>query len=268
MLPDNITQKLNNTNDIINSLRNYDNSWIFRGQSDAQWGLRTSLGRIIDKIRKNKKDSAEELVRLGLLPKKIISTFKETAPLFNIDIDKESTIWNDLALMQHYGIPTQLLDFTFAPFVALFFSIDERYSAEYSAIYCFDTEKFREINDRILTEEGLKETQSKSIEERYSYAEEHRIPLLHFDKASIGNLRGYNQQGVVVTCTPAFLNIDDIVRDVYLSRDRKCVEKLVYPSNLRGNLHKELKKMNLVGTSIYPDAKGVETAIRREALLG
>ncbi len=268
MLPSNIDIKLNSVDEIINHLRGYNDSWIFRGQSDASWGLRTSLGRIIDKIMKNKKDSAQELIKIGLLPDAIISNFKEVAPLYGIEVEKMSTIWNDLALMQHYGIPTQLLDFTFAPFVALFFSIDEKYSAQNSSVFCFNYEKFNEINLRILKDEEMENPEEKSIEERYIYSNEHKIPMLHFDKASRGNLRGYNQQGVVATCTPAFLNIDDIVSDVYLSREKTAVEKIIYPSHLRNDLHKELAKMNLVGTSIYPDAKGVETAIRREALLG
>lgn len=268
MLPSNINIEIQSVDEIINHLRGFNDSWIFRGQSDAQWGLRTSLGRIIDKILKNKKDSAQELIRIGLLPDAIISNFKEVAPLYGIEVEKESTIWNDLALMQHYGIPTQLLDFTFAPFVALFFSIDEKYSAQSSSIFCFNYEKFNEINLRILKDEEMENPEHKSIEERYTYSNEHKIPMIHFNKASRGNLRGYNQQGIVATCTPAFLNIDDIVNDVYLSRDKKAVEKIIYPSSLRNDLHKELAKMNLVGTSIYPDVKGVETAIRREALLG
>lgn len=268
MLPFDINIKIKSVDDIINRLRSYNDSWIFRGQSDAQWGLRTSLGRIIDKIREKKKDSAKELIRLGLLPKTIVKTFNEVAPLYGIEVEKDNNIWNNLALMQHYGIPTQLLDFTFAPFVALFFSIDEKYSAQESAIFCFNTEKLIEINHRILTDEGIENPSTISIEEQYEYCNEHKIPLIHFNKASKGNLRGYNQQGVVATCTPAFLNIDDIVKDVYLSRNKTIVEKIIYPANLRNELHKELAKMNLIGTSIYPDVKGVETAIRREALLG
>lgn len=268
MLSSNINIEIQSVDEIINHLRSYNNSWIFRGQSNAKWGLRTSLGRIIDRIRENKKDSAQELIRLGLLPNTIVKTFNEVAPLYGIEVEKDNNIWNNLTLMQHYGIPTQLLDFTFAPFVALFFSIDEKYSSQESSIFCFNTEKFIEINLRILLDEGIENPSTISVEAQYEYCNEHKIPMIHFNKASKGNLRGYNQQGVVATCTPAFLNIDDIVNDVYLSRDKKIVEKIIYPANLRNDLHKELAKMNLIGTSIYPDAKGVETAIRREALLG
>jgi FRG domain len=42
-------------------------------------------------------------------------------------LPKDDLTW--LALMQHYAIPTRLLDFTYSPFVGLYFAIQNNTSA-------------------------------------------------------------------------------------------------------------------------------------------
>ena len=47
-----------------------------------------------------------------------------------------------LALMQHYGVPTRLLDFTKSPYVACYFAFRYPGNAPYRAIWALDTESF------------------------------------------------------------------------------------------------------------------------------
>ena len=91
--------------------------WIFRGQGNADWPLSTTYERIRNKTclaklkeyewRVNELDTIEKFKRSAI-------RFYSTAETLNL-ID-----W--LALMQHYGAPTRLLDFTYSAFVALFFA--------------------------------------------------------------------------------------------------------------------------------------------------
>jgi hypothetical protein len=88
--------------------------WVFRGLKNRCYKLQPT----IEREAKGKKDlewpSLEEFVS---------AEFKARARmhLSPLLIPDETFSW--LALMQHYAIPTRLLDFTYSPFVALYFAI-------------------------------------------------------------------------------------------------------------------------------------------------
>ncbi len=43
-----------------------------------------------------------------------------------------------LSIMQHFGAPTRLLDFTYSIYIALYFAIEHMNQEEYSAIWCIN----------------------------------------------------------------------------------------------------------------------------------
>jgi hypothetical protein len=93
----------------------------FRGQADKSWLLRPSLAR---------QDQA--LVKEKMLVKKFIQT---ASPYVIDNIPK--TTWDWIFLMQHYRVPTRLLDWTETPLVALYFAICEQRDVD-GVIWCLD----------------------------------------------------------------------------------------------------------------------------------
>lgn len=91
--------------------------WHFRGALD-NWDLEPSLQRAAI-------DWGVDMAELPLLEKQLLRDFKRAYPA-NADIqpplDDDTLAW--LSLMQHYGAPTRLLDWTYSPFVAAFFALD------------------------------------------------------------------------------------------------------------------------------------------------
>ena len=113
--------------------QSYDRDYvIFRGVSNASYELIPSIGRVALRKRKGDFDRAE---------KEIFSSFKQRALPF-VEF-KPSNDWEWLALAQHHGLPTRLLDWTRNPLVALFFAVGNHGSPGIeSALYALDPYKW------------------------------------------------------------------------------------------------------------------------------
>jgi hypothetical protein len=91
--------------------------WLFRGQPSSEWGLQTSFERIatagswpVDVWSNRELHTLEE--------------FKRRAHLVLPSPPHESANLEWLSVIQHYGGPTRLLDFTQSIYVASFFAIE------------------------------------------------------------------------------------------------------------------------------------------------
>jgi hypothetical protein len=109
-------------NDMISR---YRSPFVFRGLSDKSYMLKTSL------------------IRLGgpywQLEKHLLRNFRKYA---RMDTDEQGSFWHLMAIAQHYGLPTRLLDWTYSPYVALHFATAnlEKYPVD-GVIWVVDFEK-------------------------------------------------------------------------------------------------------------------------------
>lgn len=92
---------------------------IYRGMSDAEWKLTPSLGRCMDLSYGQEFNLVNSF--LALRPE----AFQELNTNFEI-----------LSKMQHYGLPTRLLDFTTNPLIALFFACNEFTGSKDARVVC------------------------------------------------------------------------------------------------------------------------------------
>ncbi|MBR1069143.1 FRG domain-containing protein [Bradyrhizobium liaoningense] len=91
--------------------------WAFRGQSNADWPLYSSLSRYLMGFRVHPKAWSQQEFR-------ILRIFKRKAHLLLNHLPDDEDVFQWLALMQHHGAPTRLLDFSWSPYVATFFAIE------------------------------------------------------------------------------------------------------------------------------------------------
>ena len=80
--------------------------WVFRGQSQ-HWPLKPSVARL------NRYKPELEILLLNEFKRHSVSHF---------NTNSISDEWNWLALAQHHGLPTRLLDWTYNPLVAAYFA--------------------------------------------------------------------------------------------------------------------------------------------------
>jgi hypothetical protein len=110
--------------------------YVFRGMDVATWELQTSLQRLPKKPNAN----------TNVIEQSLIRTFRKYASAGAFD---EKTEWYVLAVAQHNGLPTRVLDWTASPLVAAHFACgDERYKNDDGAIWCLDAGQLREINEQ------------------------------------------------------------------------------------------------------------------------
>lgn len=115
--------------------RNY--SWLFRGQAKAE--------PLIPRAGRPQFASVQDL--------DIFQSWCRRAVGF---IDLPDNDWNRLAIAQHHGLLTRLLDWTTNPLVAAFFAVSGN-SKNNSCIYCLDVSKIGIINPDIDKIGGVKE---------------------------------------------------------------------------------------------------------------
>jgi hypothetical protein len=105
-----------------------DERMVFRGHSDAAWPLWPTAERL---CKGRPAGDAEEYV---------LAAFKRRAHQYLTDLPHSDDTLEWLALAQHYGAPTSLLDVTRSPYVATFFATRDLPERKPSAVWAFDKE--------------------------------------------------------------------------------------------------------------------------------
>jgi FRG domain len=107
---------------------------IFRGVRKVSYPLVPKIGRY-DKFKKTRNTLTEERYMLRL--------FKEQAIRF-INFSPTND-WEWLAIAQHHGMPTRLLDWTRNPLVAAYFAVQKEYDGD-SCVYAFQSKTYIHID--------------------------------------------------------------------------------------------------------------------------
>jgi len=101
--------------EIIQS-KEFDHSWnIFRGAKNFQYKLRPKIGRLVDSHQPYS-------LRRELF---LFERFRQFAALHMTSHPLSD--WDFIALAQHHGLPTRLLDWSFNPLVAADFALEDRF---------------------------------------------------------------------------------------------------------------------------------------------
>lgn len=104
--------------------------WGFRGQSNFGWPLETNLHR------EASRNGSIKYLSLLSREKWILYQFQRFAHRYKDNFAALDTPLDWLALIQHYGGPTRLLDFTYSLYIAAFFAIES--SSSDAAIWALD----------------------------------------------------------------------------------------------------------------------------------
>jgi len=130
--------------------------WVFRGQRDAEWRLKSTLER-------TERSCGKDLGCLGDDERRMITEFRRIAPLHGFDVSDDVRIdktepleW--LTMLQHYGGSTRLLDFTRTFWYAVFFAL------ELAPTPCWpESQGVWAVNERKLWNQGMDRICSRAL---------------------------------------------------------------------------------------------------------
>jgi hypothetical protein len=231
-------------------LGRYRSSFAFRGVSRADYTLQTSLARLNGKV--------DELER------HILRNFRKYAQREAVPQD---SVWNWLAVAQHHGLPTRLLDWTYSPFVALHFATErlESFNRD-GAIWCVDYKR----TNRLLPQQ-LKDVLSSEGSDVFT------AEMLNGAAHSLVDFDGLSDEAFVAFLEPPSLD-DRIVNqfalfslmsdpqvrlDEWLAAHPGVWRKLVVPAKLKWEIRDKLDQANITERVLYPGLDGLSRWLTR-----
>jgi hypothetical protein len=124
--------------------------WVFRGQREGKWRLSPTFEREV---------TGGDLLQIE---ESMHRDFKSKAYLYSNDSPPEDDHLAWLSLMQHHGVPTRLLDWTYSPYVALFFALED-VSTDYAAVWAIRLSTVRQAAERAVKNLPIDNLQVKKI---------------------------------------------------------------------------------------------------------
>lgn len=231
-----------------------DEEWVFRGMRDPEYPLEPALERICGFFGINtgeKKKFEKQLLR---------EFVRKCKPYLSVQPCGDDVLqW--LAIMQHHGAPTRLLDWTYSVFVAAFFAVNE-VSNNGGIIWAIDKKWLNwearvqlEVENEYVANSVWdsdpwpkdKETFLKKVWKGTKDCVLSATPLMENERLSI-------QQGTfLIPC-----NVEKSFQENLLKMNPtpRVLRKTVIPYALRTKILKLLMRMNISDVSLFPGIDG------------
>lgn len=228
-------------------------SYLYRGLSNSSYKLETSLKR-------NCKDKQYDI------ESSILRNFAKYA--INEDPELKDSIWRQLILGQHHGLPTRLLDWTYSPLVGLHFAT--------SGEALSDMDK----NDCLLWEIDIEELNKLLPSNYQKILKKENAFIFTPEMLSAFDINQYDldmsDNSFVIIEPPSIdqrivnqysyfsvmpRNIDDF--ENFLDENTENTIKYIINKNLKWRIRDMLDQLNMNERIIYPGLDGLSSWLKR-----
>jgi len=232
------------------ALERFRSNWAFRGVGNAAYDLTTSLARLGPDA--------------GRLEGHLLRNFRKYAPR---DGAMGDSVWNWLALAQHHGLPTRLLDWTYSPFVAMHFATQD--------LECYDRDGVIWCMDYVRAN-GLLPAELRALLEEEG-ANAFTGEMLDLSACSLAELDALASEAFVLFLEPPSLD-QRIVNQyalfslmsspsahlhAWLAERPKLFRRIVIPAELKWEVRDKLDQANITERVLFPGLDGLSRWLRR-----
>jgi hypothetical protein len=232
----------------------FRSNFVYRGLADKNWRLETSLKRLGPECAN--------------VERPLLRSFTKYAKPGDLS---SNSLWFRLAVAQHHGLPTRLMDWSVSPKVAAHFATyEEEHFDKDGVIWCVDVAKGRELLPSILREK---------LNEEYAFLFSiemlESIPMLNslrdFDK--LGNDGEFVlffeppslddriiNQGAIMSVMPG-VQLD--LEDLLARAGGDICRRIIIPSKLKWELRDKLDQDNVTERMLFPGLDGLSRWLKR-----
>ena len=238
-------------------INRYRDNYVYRGASDINFTLISKLNRICSHDLSLESSINRSFLKYGYTDTKDCESF-----------------WQVLALGQHYGLPTRLLDWTYSPLVAAHFATEDIYKYDVDGvIYRISMNAGKKRLPKCLIDEldktsaqsftlSMLDAHAKDLESFKALSAE---PFFVFFEPASQTDRMTNQYALFSMTSDPSYSIVDLLSDDPID----TLTKIVIPKEVKLEIRDKLDYINVSERLIYPGLDGICSWItRRYADLG
>ncbi|RZM25098.1 MAG: FRG domain-containing protein [Pedobacter sp.] len=220
----------------------YNEDLWYRGQSNFEWQLSPGL------------------IRLTEAPSEgaLLTRFKQSAGMLINVSPKDEFDW--LFLMQHYGVPTRLLDWTESPLTALYFAVSEESEDLDAALWALKPIELNKIANISTNERNFipsfddVELQNYSVQTLSSNTRNKLAPIATI--ATRNSPRIQAQLGVFT-----IHHLDNRSIEEFCNRDE--ITKYRIPAASKELIRKELNLLSITKFTLFPELASIGEILKR-----
>lgn len=245
-------QYLPSWKDFMNVAESHE-GWVFRGQENADWPLVSSLTRYLGKY-------CPDTSLWPLREERAVRIFRRKAHIYLRDPSVLDDDLRCLALMQHHGAPTRLLDFTKSPFVAAFFAL--QHATGDTAVFALNTPRLwhsAPVFDAALDRDAIDPRKPGTFRRLFLGNDK---PVVWFGEPNQLDKRLVAQSGVLMIPGMIDRPLDQLLESY--GPPRELVRKFILPVSVRDEAMRALYRMNLTHATLFPDLEGLSRSIAYE----
>lgn len=277
-----IETELTNWKDIFLLDSKLHRQLIYRGQSNKNWNISSSLERLLERLHPNYIDKA----LICSQEAQMLREFCWKYPLFRNKTIEDNDYVEWLAIMQHYGSATRLVDFTDSFFIAAHMAVYESandacvwaVNKHILGLYAFSLYKEKNATNIASQQELDKfilELANQKIEKSFSSTEKQLLII----RPKNSNERIYRQQGLFVMPTDIkvtfmesllsfvktpklFWNFRHLIQnsDSY-KQSQFSIIKINIPKEIHRQVIRNLREMNINSEILFPGIEGLAKSL-------
>jgi hypothetical protein len=232
------------------NIKRFRSSYVYRGSWSEEYDLSTSLTRLGSHYYD--------------LEPHILRNFRKYA---HSNAAPGDSIWNWLAVAQHHGLPTRLLDWTYSPYVALHFATQNLSTYDKDgAIWCVDYVKVKDLlplklqtaikeeGSNVFTAEILQPVCSSLRELELLQNEEFVVFL---EPPSLDE-RIVHQYALFSLMSKAQSNMSQ-----WLEQYPELYFRVIIPASLKWEIRDKLDQANITERVLFPGLQGLSQWLKR-----